>query len=354
MTYCRQYTFFFIVLFLTANCASLPWPLSKPEQPAGELEISAVPEQVLLTDIKSDFTGEAKVVRIKASAPFQYITYMFDNPRRLAVEMEKMSNSLPTSSIMVDDSLIKRISVIDFKEAGSVRVEIWLSRLAKYDLSLDQAELAVSFTPFDEKSDPSLMAERLIESEARIDTLKKEIAGLKDQLSELKHNYNIDENIITDLIEELEKLAKTPETPTVEARAAPEADSTEAESGGKAEESEDKSGEMEISELIGQWRSAWQDRNFESYASFYAGAFMDEDKGIGKRLASKREKFRKAKRITVEIEKLNIAVDDGKAVVEFTQRYSSDRHKDTGVKTLIMIKTGEGWKIESENWRPEP
>jgi len=309
---------------------------------------------VSIRDVKADLGEKKKIVRIQASSPFRYITYMLENPRRLAVEINGAYSTLPASSILVVDNVIKHIGVLDFEEADAVRVEIWLTRPMKYDLKRKNSELEINFTPYQETNDPTAMAERLILTHQNVNRLKTEIENLKAQLAELRHQYNLDENTIADLMEEINILSLSSKAPGTSGG------ETAADNGAMAKQkSEDatpeKSGgddRAEISELIGRWKSAWQEKDYEAYARFYAGSFSQKGIKLEDWLSVKKKKFGKAKKISVEVVNLSIKIDGSKATAEFTQHYSSDLYNDTGVKTLMLLKTDEGWKIESENWRP--
>ncbi|VAX19222.1 hypothetical protein MNBD_NITROSPINAE03-1420 [hydrothermal vent metagenome] len=328
MTYFRKLLYFTIASIIIAGCASYPFS-GKPftDKNAGRSRVS-------VKDIKTDLGAERKIVRIEASAPFKYIAYMLENPHRLAVEISGAFSALPASSIAVSDKIIKHIGVLDFKEAKAVRVEIWLTRPMKYGLKWKNSELEISFTPYKKKNDPTAMAERLLLSRKNVSRLKAEIENLEAQITELQRQYNVDESRIADLIEQLNTLRSPSKAP------------------GSSFEENDNDGAVEISGMIERWRSAWQGRDYEAYARFYGGAFSQKDMGLEEWLAVKKKKFRKAKNISVEIANLNITVNGGQATAEFIQHYRSDLYNDTGVKTLTLVKTDEGWKIESETWRP--
>ncbi|VAX25368.1 hypothetical protein MNBD_NITROSPINAE04-947 [hydrothermal vent metagenome] len=354
MTYYRKLLFFTISSIIIAGCASYPFP----GKPSGDKNTGrkSAPEfkRVSIKDVKTDLDDERKIIRIEASAPFKYIAYMLEKPRRLAVEISGAYSTLPASSILVVDNVIKRIGVLDFKEAKAVRVEIWLARPMKHDLKQKNSELEISFTPYKKKNDPAVMAERLLRAHKNASRLEAEIENLKAQLAELQRQYNIDENTIADLMEDI-NILKSP--PKAQGSTGGE---TAVDSGAMAEQKsevtlQEKSGDdgaVEISGMIERWRSAWQDRDYEAYARFYAGVFSKKDVGLEEWLAVKKKKFEKAKQISVEVVNLNITIDDSQATAEFIQHYRSDLYNDTGVKTLMLVKTDEGWKIESENWRP--
>lgn len=380
MTHFRKLLFFIIASAIISGCASSPFS----DKPSGEKKgADAAPselERVFIKDIRTDLAGEKKNILIKASAPFKYITYMLEKPRRLAIEISGAQSALPTSSIMVDDNIIKHITALEFKEAGAVRIEIWLTRPMMYDLTEEKSDLAISLIPYEEKNDPAAMAERLILTHENVIRLKNRVAKLQEQLSELQRQYNIDENTIADLIEDLNAIGRLPKEADVveeekasekatlsellqatdveeEVKAAEKVTASEPSKETDAAEEEttsEKNGDSysaEISEMIGRWKSSWEDRDYETYSQFYTGTFFVKDMGLEQWLALKENKFQKAQNISVKIKDINVEVYGDRATAEFTQLYNSEQYNDKGVKTLMLVKTDDGWKIESETWR---
>jgi len=340
LTYFRKLLCFTIASIIITGCASYPF--------SGKsfTDKNAARSLVFIKDIKTDLGNERKIVRIEASAPFEYITYMLENPRRLAVEISGAFSSLPASSIVVADKIIKHIGVLNFKEAKIVRVEIWLTRPMKYDLKQKNSELEISFTPYKKKNDPAVLAARLLSAHKNVSRLEAEIENLKAKHIQLQRQYSIDENTIADLTEQLNTLRSSSKAP---GSSFGERDNDK---DAMTRQKSGNDGAVEISGMIERWRSAWQGRDYEAYARFYAGVFSQKDMGLEDWLAVKKEKFRKAKNISVEIANLNITIGGGQATAEFIQHYRSDLYNDTGVKTLTLVKTDEGWKIKSESWRP--
>ena len=155
------------VLWL-AGCAelkSMPAWL-RPAPDAGTAQANKGPSS--LKDIASNLKGDAKFLWLNADKPFEYTTYMLDHPHRLVIEIAGMTNSMPVSSILFDDDLLARISVVEFKKADSMRVEISLKHKPEYNLSLDGSILTVIFTPLDGEHDSEALAGRLIMAQDRI------------------------------------------------------------------------------------------------------------------------------------------------------------------------------------------
>lgn len=324
---------FFIatVFFFMTGCATLPTLTSKTPSREPQQKTTAKPPEPRpkITDITSDLTGAKKIVKIDSNAPFEYFSYMLENPRRLAIEIPAMSSALPSPDILADDTLIERIGVVDFEKAGKLRVEIWLKRPAKYDLSKAQRSLSITIEPYEKEKDPLFLAERLIQERTEAERLRSHNAQLLAKVARLETALEAGATALKELESRVASL-----------------------SGG--EETDDSQERFEISEQIGRWRSAWQEMDFETYASAYTSSFNANGKNRSAWLDEKRGTFERAGSISVEIENMNISVDGAKAMVEFTQKYRSERYADTGVKSLGMVKTDDGWKIDSESWRPAP
>lgn len=330
-------------VFLLGGCAQFPeFPPMFPEaETIPEESMASRPAVANITDIRTELGERRKTVTVVADAPFEYIAYMLEKPRRLAVEISGSKSVVATPSITVDDGLIKRISVIDFDKAGSVRLEIWLSGKAEYELATGENRLDVSLVPPPEERNAEELAQRLIESREEIGRLSRENGELAGRIEELSAALERSEEKMADLEDRLAALrdqaAAEPEEPSREEPVSTPGDMDGAE-------------KMAISEAVGQWRSAWQEMDYDRYISFYSASFVPENGTREGWLESKRKKFRRAGDISVDIENLKIEVSDEKAVVQFIQRYRSDVYSDVGVKTLGMEKTGEGWKIEFEAW----
>lgn len=282
----------------------------------------------LVTDVVSESTPEKSVIRIVADSPFEYISYRLDNPDRVAVEIEGAMMAMESSMIPVDDELVSRVTLIPFVEANTVRVEIWLKKNAVYETSMVGATLTVAVRP--EVSPALAEARKKLElAKHVIEERNKRISVLNERIKELEAQLG------------KEKASKT-ETST--GARGPEADDNEA-----APQETDREG---VVEALSGWLSAWRTGDIAGYADYYDESFSGGGAGRKAWLRSKREKFQRAGDIEIKVEDLEISANNKEARAEFLQKYSSDRYKDVGIKTLTMIKTGDGWKITREVWRP--
>lgn len=105
----------------------------------------------------------------------------------------------------------------------------------------------------------------------------------------------------------------------------------------------------EIIKTVNAWAEAWSNRNADAYLSFYARDFQTpkgEPRGEWEKL--RRARVTAPKSISVEAESPKITMDGAQAKVRFRQHYKSDTLTANGMKTLVLVKTGAGWRIQQE------
>lgn len=338
MTFYTRFTLALLASAILSSCA-LPgalekWlPARKPEQKARAREAESA--KPVISDIEAAPRGSGVVVRVKATAPFEYISYKLDNPSRIAVEIPGASRYEDGAIIPVGGELVEKIHVIDFRKAGVVRVEIWLLQRVDYEASMEGASLAVAIRPRD---DPELTAARARaeELENMLISLEKKVAAMREELASLREKSAVHEARGAILERENELLKR--ELESLSERAA--------EAGAPA-------ADEQVEKTVLGWLAAWREKDFKSYSAYYADTFSHGGAGLGAWLERKRRTFDTAGSISVEVEGLSVSIG-GVAEVSFRQRYSSDAYSDEGIKELTMVRTDGGWKIESEEWRPAP
>lgn len=106
--------------------------------------------------------------------------------------------------------------------------------------------------------------------------------------------------------------------------------------------------EEAIWNLINQWLASWQSGDMANYRNCYAPDFKSKEKNLNDWITHKENIKKKSKDITIGIENLRIFAQDTKATAVFHQSYSSSLLKDTGKKTLELIKIDGEWKISRE------
>ncbi|MBI4828710.1 MAG: AMIN domain-containing protein [Nitrospinae bacterium] len=283
--------------------------------PAVALEEAAAPRRLLDVRLEPGQDKDKKTVVIAVSAPAEYLAYPLREPRRLAVELRDTVNAA-AADIAVGDELVRRIEIVEFPQARAARVEIWLDDGAVYEVAPDGADLRVTLSPSPRMREAAELTRRLDEAAAKIDALTQENEALRALLA----------------------AAERP-APRVAAPAQPAPDETQDET-------------PAILAMVERWRRAWQGKRFAEYASLYSPAFGGGGVDAAAFLRDKKTKFAGKASITVGIENPTVTWEDGRAVVEFTQRYRSGKYRDAGVKTLTLSKHGGEWKIESETWSP--
>ncbi len=105
-----------------------------------------------------------------------------------------------------------------------------------------------------------------------------------------------------------------------------------------------------IEKIVEGWADAWSSKNVKKYLSYYAGDFKTPN---GESRASwaemRRDRISKPKDIEVGISHMKVKVtDDNHATVRFHQDYRASNFKASGSKTLLMVKSGNSWRIQEE------
>jgi murein L,D-transpeptidase YafK len=109
--------------------------------------------------------------------------------------------------------------------------------------------------------------------------------------------------------------------------------------------------QREFSDLLNQWKSAWESRNIERYSSFYdSGRFS----GGGLTWPAWREKkqrlFETYSTIELSLDRIKVVdFSESTAVVVFLQQYATDVSKKQNAKKLSFIKADGRWKIYRED-----
>ena len=106
--------------------------------------------------------------------------------------------------------------------------------------------------------------------------------------------------------------------------------------------------EEAVRNLINQWQAGWQSGDMAAYRSCYAADFQSKGMNLDAWISHKENVKKKSKKISISIDKLQISADEQKATAEFLQSYSSSLLKDSGKKTLDLIRINGEWKILRE------
>lgn len=108
----------------------------------------------------------------------------------------------------------------------------------------------------------------------------------------------------------------------------------------------------ELIELVRQWAAAWSRRDVVAFFGFYHPDFYYRAKNLDLTgfIDYRRKLIEGADQIEVKLSSFAVSPGRDTARVTFRQDYRSDQMRDSGRKTLILKKTGSGWKILAETW----
>ncbi|KIX14084.1 hypothetical protein X474_10645 [Dethiosulfatarculus sandiegensis] len=107
----------------------------------------------------------------------------------------------------------------------------------------------------------------------------------------------------------------------------------------------------QIERMLKSWMHVWQAKKLNLYMGYYARDFKSGN--INKTQWKKRKRYlnKVYKVIRVRAKDLKITVlNRNQARVEFIQLYSSDWHKDRGLKKLELVYRKGKWLIKNETW----
>lgn len=109
---------------------------------------------------------------------------------------------------------------------------------------------------------------------------------------------------------------------------------------------------FEVIGLVESWRQAWSGQDVDRYLSFYDARRFSPKDGMSY-TAWEKSRYRSLKNpgyIKLYLDDVRASqVTESRVRVEFTQRYESDRFKDTIRKALVWQKDQNDWKIVQED-----
>jgi murein L,D-transpeptidase YafK len=109
-----------------------------------------------------------------------------------------------------------------------------------------------------------------------------------------------------------------------------------------------------LADLIERWRIAWEEKDIDTYASFYSSRFRGGGKDWTEWKEYKRSLAKKYSSIDVGLENLRILKNGGLIVATFRQKYAAGGFHNVGDKTLFLQKNSDEWKIIGETFRTPP
>lgn len=109
----------------------------------------------------------------------------------------------------------------------------------------------------------------------------------------------------------------------------------------------------EIEKFIQRWHGAWEKKNMRVYISCYDRSFASRNMDLRAWKDHRARLNRKYRSLDVMISPIKIQdLSDHRAEINFEQDYRADGYHDFGLKTMVLIKKGEDWKISQEEWSP--
>ncbi len=109
-------------------------------------------------------------------------------------------------------------------------------------------------------------------------------------------------------------------------------------------------GSDEVLQALNGWASAWSKRNVDAYLAYYAKDFKTpKGEPRAEWEQGRRTRILAPKTISVETDSPKVTLTgDKQASVTFRQRYRSDNINANSMKTLVLVKTDGGWRIQQE------
>jgi ketosteroid isomerase-like protein len=113
---------------------------------------------------------------------------------------------------------------------------------------------------------------------------------------------------------------------------------------------------LAVTDLVEQWASAWSNKDFAAYGSFYGDKFKTgQHRSKAAWLNFRKPRILGRNAIAVSVEDLQVKVlETGVAEVTFVQNYESGTVKDRSMKKMNVVQTADGWRIVSEESQPMP
>ncbi len=105
----------------------------------------------------------------------------------------------------------------------------------------------------------------------------------------------------------------------------------------------------QIERTLHAWTEAWSARDPDAYLGFYSTQFkVPAGSDFATWSQERKARVTRPEFIKVAIDRIKIKLKGDKAQVSFTQRYESNIVKDSGKKTLALVREDSAWKIVEE------
>ena len=113
-----------------------------------------------------------------------------------------------------------------------------------------------------------------------------------------------------------------------------------------------KSAEGSVYRFVEGWRRAWEEGTLSKYLACYHPRFKAGHMELQGWKRYKEKLFHRSQKRAIQLTDIKLEVNDNRAVVVCKQKYSSDIHRDFGLKTLHLLWHGGQWTILRETWQP--
>ena len=107
-----------------------------------------------------------------------------------------------------------------------------------------------------------------------------------------------------------------------------------------------------VKSIINDWSTAWENKDVESYLSYYTSDYTSEyfdSHQLWKKDRENRIKNKSSIKILISNIDIEFNIEESEiAFVKFIQNYESDKYKDSVTKKITLIKENNNWKIANE------
>ncbi|MFO6421088.1 tetratricopeptide repeat protein [Hylemonella sp. W303a] len=107
--------------------------------------------------------------------------------------------------------------------------------------------------------------------------------------------------------------------------------------------------EAAVAQAVRAWAQAWSDRDMTRYLAAYASNFDTGSQSRPVWEQSRRDRIVSKRRISVEVQSLQITVNGSRATAKFLQDYKADTLAVVNGKTLELTRTADRWLIVKES-----
>lgn len=105
-----------------------------------------------------------------------------------------------------------------------------------------------------------------------------------------------------------------------------------------------------VYKLLENWLAAWRREDIDGYISSYHPDFKFKRMNLAAYKKYKEKMFERHSSITIGVQKLKLKFNGDKAKVTFIQDFRSASYKDRGIKTVVLVKHSNKWRIREEKW----